>query len=260
MRTVLLQMATDLDQPLEARVERAAALVRGQQGADLVVLPELWPVGAFGYDGWADGAEPLDGPTVGALAAAARDAGTHVHLGSVVERDGDRLHNTSVVLDPRGEVVATYRKVHLFGVRTDGGGEPALLAPGDGPVVWDAPWGPTGLATCYDLRFPELFRALVDRGAETLLLVAGWPEPRIAHWSLLVRARAVEDQLLVLACNAAGRQGSTALGGRSLVVDAWGALLAEASPSEQVLEVDVDPAATAEVRKRFPVLADRVLR
>ncbi|RJK94247.1 carbon-nitrogen family hydrolase [Vallicoccus soli] len=260
MRTALLQLATDLDQPLAARVERAAALVREQRGADLVVLPELWPVGAFGYDGWADAAEPLDGPTVRAMADAARDTGAHVHMGSFVERDGDRLHNTSVVLGPDGEVAATYRKVHLFGLHSPERGEPSLLSPGEGPVVWDAPWGPTGLATCYDLRFPELFRALVDRGARTLLLVAGWPEPRIAHWSLLVRARAVEDQLLVVACNAAGRQGSTALGGRSLVVDAWGALHGEASPSEQVLEVDVDPAATDGVRERFPVLDDRVLR
>jgi predicted amidohydrolase len=256
MRLAVLQLRGDLEDPLPDRVARVADLVRAQAGADLVVLPELWPQGAFAYRTWAEQAEPLGGPTVAALAAAARDIGAYVHMGSILERAGDRLHNTSVVLGPDGQVQATYRKIHLFGFSA---GEPALLTAGVAPVVWDSPWGGVGLATCYDLRFPELFRALLDGGAQTVLVVAGWPARRIAHWSLLARARAVEDQVLLVACNTVGRQGRTELGGRSVVVDPWGEVLAEAGDAPEELRLDVDPAAVAQVRADFPVLADRRL-
>jgi predicted amidohydrolase len=257
VRAVLLQLRTDLAEPREARVARVTALVREQRGADLVVLPELWPTGAFHDTAWEPSAEALDGPTVTALAAAAADLGAYVHMGSLVERAGGALHNTSVLLGPDGAVLASYRKVHRFGFAA---GERRLLTAGTDVVVHDAgPLGRWALATCYDLRFPELFRAAVDRGAEVLLLVAGWPAARIAHWSLLARARAVEDQLLVLACNAVGDQGVVSLGGRSVVVDPWGEVLAEAGDDEQVVAVDVDVSAVARVRRAFPVLRDRVL-
>ena len=238
------------------RVERVAALVRAQSGADLVVLPELWPQGAFTYRSWEPTAEPLDGQIVTALGTAARDVGAHVHMGSFVERDGDRLFNTSVVLDPGGHIVATYRKIHRFGFAA---GEPTLLTAGPKPVVWSSPWGGVGLATCYDLRFPELFRALLDDGAEVVVVTSGWPQARIGHWALLARARAVENQVVLVGCNAVGQQGSTLLGGRSLVVDPWGEVLAEAGADEEQLTVDADPAQVARVRAEFPVLADRRL-
>ncbi|MGN6331701.1 MAG: carbon-nitrogen family hydrolase [Motilibacteraceae bacterium] len=256
MRVSVLQLDVDLDVPVDQRRAAVAEQVRGEAGSDLVVLPELWPQGAFGYPLWRDLAEPLDGPTVRTLSAAARDARAHLHCGSFIERDGDRMFNTSVVVGPDGEVRAVYRKVHLFGFDE---GEPTLLAAGSEPVVWDAPWGRTGLATCYDLRFPELFRALVDRGAELLLLVAGWPERRAEHWQVLTRARAIEDQLLVVACGTSGTQLGTAMAGRSMVVDPWGAVLAQAGVDAGVLRADVDLAQVAQTRERFPVLRDRVL-
>ncbi|MDP9417988.1 MAG: carbon-nitrogen family hydrolase, partial [Actinomycetota bacterium] len=179
-----------------------------------------------------------------------------VHMGSLIERaPTGELYNTAVVLGPDGGLRASYRKIHRFGFSD---GEPRLLAAGDAPVVYDAgEHGRWGLATCYDLRFPELFRALVDRGAEAVVVVAGWPAARIGHWSLLARARAVEDQVFVLGCNAVGQQGRTALGGRSVVIDPWGGVVAEAGGDAEVTAVDVDLADVARVRAEFPVLADR---
>ena len=239
------------------RVERAAALVGAQAGADLVVLPELWAHGAFAADSWAQVAEPLDGPTVKALRAAAADAGAAVHLGSVIERaDDGRLYNTSVLAGPDGEVRVVYRKVHRFGFS---GGEALHLSAGDDVVVDRGPLGALGLTTCYDLRFPELYRALVDRGAELALVVASWPARRVAHWRLLLQARAVEDQMFVVGCNAVGEDAGVPLGGHSMAVDPWGEVLAEAGEEEQVLTVEVDLAAVAGTRERFPVLPDRRL-
>ena len=255
MRVHAIQLETSLSEQPAARVERAVALVRAQAGADLVVLPELWLQGGFAFGSFAATAEALDGPTVTALAGAARDLGAWVHGGSFVERaDDGRLYNTSVLLRPDGSLAATYRKIHLFGFA---GGETTVLTAGTDVVTTDLDGTTVALATCYDVRFPELFRAFVDRGAELFLLPAAWPTPRIAHWSLLARARAVEDQAFVVALNGCGDQGGLTLGGRSAVLDPWGVVLSEAGDDEQVITADLDLAQVAKVRADFPVLADR---
>ena len=172
MRVHTVQLSYGDDETLDARVERVAAIVRAQQGADLVLLPELWPNGGFSYETWEASAQPIDGAVVTALREAAAQLGTRVHMGSFVERDETgRLFNTSVLLGGDGAVLATYRKIHLFGF---GEGEPKLMTPGDEIVVHDG----LGLATCYDLRFPEQFRRLLDAGAEVVLLPAAWPAKR----------------------------------------------------------------------------------
>jgi predicted amidohydrolase len=135
-----------------------------------------------------------------------------------------------------------------------------VLTAGTDIVTADLDGTTVALATCYDLRFPELFRAFVDRGAELFLVPAAWPTPRIAHWSLLARARAVEDQAFVIALNGCGDQGAARLGGRSVLVDPWGVARAEAGEDEQVLTADLDLAEVAKVRADFPVLPDRRLR
>ena len=253
MRVHVIQLGYGDDESPADRTRRVADLVRAQRGADLVVLPELWPQGGFSYDRWEDEAESLDGPVVEAMRAAARDVGATVHMGSLVERDeAGRLFNTSVLLGPDGATLATYRKVHLFGF---GEGEPKLMSAGDGLVVH----GRLGLATCYDLRFPEQFRLLLDAGAEVVLLVAAWPAKRVAHWRLLAQARAVENQTYVVACNTAGTHAGVPMGGRSIVVEPWGAVLAEADEDEVVLVVDVDLELVRATREQFPVLADRRL-
>ncbi|MEU6403884.1 carbon-nitrogen family hydrolase [Streptomyces sp. NPDC046985] len=265
MRASLIQISVDEDETVDARRRRAAGLVRAQAGADLVVLPELWTTGAFAFEAFAGAAEPLHGPTYEAMAQAASDAGVWLHAGSIPERaaaDGGSaaadgaLYNTSLVFSPSGDLAAAYRKIHRFGFDR---GEAVLMGAGSELVTVRLPETTLGLATCYDLRFPELFRALVDAGAQTLVVPAGWPERRREHWTLLARARAVEDQAIVLACGTAGTHAGVPQAGHSIVVDPWGEVLAEAGPGEEVLTVDFDPARAETVREQFPALKDRVL-
>lgn len=258
----LLQIAYGDTEPLAERVERVTALVRQQRGADLVVLPELWAHGGFSYASWQDAAEALTGPTVMALRAAAREARVLLHGGTIIERDlgRDVLFNTAVVVDRDGEIVATYRKLHRFGFSA---GEPKLLSAGEQLSSLDVNIAgqpvAVGLATCYDLRFPEMFRMLTVNGMRMCMIVAAWPQSRVNHWRLLAQARAVENQVLVIACNTAGAHAGVTMGGHSMVVDAGGQVLAEAGNDEQVLKVKVDLCEVDEVRANFPVLQDRRL-
>jgi predicted amidohydrolase len=253
MRVALIQTEIDGSRPMAERVAGVAEQVAARAGDDLVLLPELWATGYFAFDDYPATAEPLDGPLVTALGAAARAARVTLHAGSVVERDGaGRLFNTSLLFDPDGTLVHTYRKVHLFGY---GSREQELLTPGERV----AGLGPLALSTCYDLRFAELFRAQVDGGSQLFLVAAAWPLSRLAHWQLLLRSRALENQSFLLACNAAGRQGDVALAGRSAVVDPWGEVVAEAGAGPQVLTAEIDPDLVARSRKEFPALADRRL-
>ncbi|AWE51381.1 carbon-nitrogen family hydrolase [Streptomyces nigra] len=257
MRASLLQIDVNEDESVESRRVRVASLVREQAGADLVVLPELWTTGAFAYEGFGTEAEPLEGPTYEAMAKAASDAGVWLHAGSVPERDPDGpLYNTSLVFSPSGDLAAAYRKIHRFGFDK---GEAVLMGAGRDLVTVRLPDTTLGLATCYDLRFPELFRGLVDAGAETLVIPAGWPERRRAHWTLLAQARAVENQAYVLACGTAGTHAGVPQAGHSIVVDPWGEVLAQAGPGEEVLTVEFDPGRVAVTRDQFPALKDRVL-
>ena len=265
MRVAVVQVAYGDDEPMQDRVERVAQLVRDQRGHDLVVLPELWAPGGFAYREWANRAQPVDGPIGQAMSAAARDAGVVLHAGSIVERpadgeigpEGRGLWNTSLVYAADGSLAAAYRKIHRFGF---GAGEPRLMDAGEDVVLVDLPGGArAGLSTCYDLRFPELYRRQLDAGATVFLVPAAWPKARVRHWTLLAHARAVEDQCIVIACNTAGTHAGTPMGGHSQVVDAKGEALAMAGEGEQVLSVDIDLAQVAEWREQFPVLRDRRL-
>ncbi|MEU9051238.1 carbon-nitrogen family hydrolase [Streptomyces sp. NPDC048384] len=257
MRASLLQIDVNEGESVESRRLRVASLVREQAGADLVVLPELWTTGAFAYEDFGSGAEPLEGPTYEVMAKAASDAGVWLHAGSIPERDPDGpLYNTSLVFSPSGDLAAAYRKIHRFGFDK---GEAVLMGAGDELVTVRLPETTLGVATCYDLRFPELFRGLVDAGAETLVVPAGWPERRRAHWTLLAQARAVENQAFVLACGTAGTHAGVPQAGHSIVVDPWGEVLAQAGAGEQVLTVEFDPGKVAVTRDQFPALKDRML-
>lgn len=261
----VLQVAYDDLEPARARIERVSALVREQQGADLVILPELWAHGGFAFSNWTETAEAIDGPTVSAMSAAAKEIGAVLHGGSIVEKVaaggnpgplGRGLWNTSVVFGRGGELLTTYRKIHRFGF---GEGEPLLLEAGEQLETTAVASTTLGLATCYDLRFPELFRHLLDAGAEVFVVPAAWPKPRVAHWSLLGRARAVENQTFMIQCNTAGTHSGVTMGGHSQVVSPNGEVLAEAGEGEEVLSVSLDLEMIADVRAHFPVLSDRRL-
>jgi predicted amidohydrolase len=256
MRITSIQLEV-AERPKAETLRRVLALLDRARGSDLVLLPELWPCGYFAFDRYEAEAEPADGPTIGAVRDKAREIGAYLFAGSTVEREGDRLYNASLLIDASGEVVARYRKMHLFGYGSE---ERRRLSPGDEVVVAQTPWGRAGLSICYDLRFPELYRRMVDLGAEFFLVAAAWPAARVEPWVLLNRARAMENQAFLFACNAAGSQRDVPLGGHSLVVDPAGRAIAEAGDGEALLSAEVDPALVRSLRDDFPALRDRVIR
>jgi predicted amidohydrolase len=257
MRIALVQLRIDDDEPQRDRIDRVADMVRAQRGADLVVVPELWVPGAFAYSRFAESGSALRGPALAAIAAAARDIAAYVVAGTFVEYDGDNQYNTAVLLDPHGEIVHTYRKVHLFGFDH---GEATTLTAGTDISTYALPgFANVAMTTCYDLRFPELYRLLLDAGAELVVVPAGWPAARLDHWLLFCQARAVENQVFVIGCNQVGMQEGVELGGHSIVVDPWGRVIVEGGADEEVLTVDIDLAVVAKTRAQFPVLRDRRL-
>jgi predicted amidohydrolase len=255
MRVASIQLEIPTDEAKEARVERAARLVEAQAGVDLVVLPEIWNVGYFSFDAYAAQAEALDGPTVSRMADAARATGAWVLAGSIVERAGDLLHNTAVLLDRGGNIAATYRKIHLFGY---GSREPEVLTRGREITVVETELGRFGISTCYDLRFPELYRAMLDAGAEAFLVPSAWPHPRVEAWMLLNRVRALENQCWLISANCTGGPGAGYCG-RSAVVDPWGTAIAAAGVPAAVVTAEVDRDLVHSARRQFRQLDDRVL-
>ncbi|NKX86856.1 carbon-nitrogen family hydrolase [Nocardia coubleae] len=257
MKVALVQVASpDAETPAH-RLERVRRLLGGvDTDTDLIVLPELWRVGYNNFDGYPDAAEDLDGPTVQTIQAIARERQCIVHAGSIVERaDGAKLRNTAITIGPDGRILHRYSKIHVFGYRSR---EVELLAPGESITVADSGFGPTTATTCYDLRFPGLWTELVDAGAEIVIVPAAWPKARLAHWRLLTSARAVDNQVIVIACNAVGTHNGVELAGHSRVVDPWGEVLAEADDSEGITYAVVDPSVVERTRTEFPVLADRL--
>ena len=256
-RVALLQLESDAREDAEARIDRVLGkLADVAPDADLAVLPELWIPGAFNLPLARDVAAPLANPVTDRIREIAATSNTWIHAGSYSERLEDgTTYNCSLLVDGSGATVMTYRKRHLFGFEA---GERTLMSAGEDLVVVDTPLGRTGIATCYDLRFPEMFRLLVDRGATAFLMCAGWPTLRIEAWRVLCRARAAENLALVVACNGVGAHADVVLGGRSVVIDPVGDVIAEAGTGEEVLWVDVDPTAPLRWREEFPALDDRI--
>lgn len=249
-----------------ANLETAGRLVAraAAAGARLVALPERWPH-VDGRDTRA-GAEPLDGPAVTAARGWAREHGVALLAGSIAEAGapGGRAYNTSVLIDPAGVIAATYRKVHLFDVDVGGRSyrESAATAPGDAPATGTVLGRVVGLSVCYDLRFPELYRSLVDAGAEILAVPAAFTAATGRdHWEPLLRARAIENQCFVIAPGQYGtHDDGTVSHGRSMIVDPWGTVLACAPDGEGVALAALDVARLREVRRRLPALRHRRLR
>jgi predicted amidohydrolase len=260
---VQLNSTADRDRNLEAadRFTRAAAAA----GAQLVVLPEKWAV--LGTpEQTAAGAEPLDGPALTWAGAAARELGIDLVAGSIAELvpGAERGRNTSVHFGPDGEARATYRKIHMFDVEVGGRTyrESEHEEPGDEVVLSRTAGGvELGLTVCYDLRFPELYRELAVRGARVLAVPAAFTLATTReHWEVLLRARAIEDQAFVVAANQVGEHApGYRSGGRSMIVDPWGIVLAQAPDVETFAIAELDLDRQREIRRKLPSLANRRL-
>ena len=248
----------------DRNLEVAEGLVReaAANGSELVALPEKWNLLAGGEELLA-GAEPLDGSTLSAARSWAAELGIHLLAGSIAERvEGrEKASNTSVLIDPAGEDVAVYRKIHMFDVDVDGVAyrESAHEQAGEEIVTAAVDELPVGMTVCYDLRFPELYRSLAARGALLFTIPSAFTAPTgRAHWEVLLRARAIENQAFVLAPNQVGEAPPHYTSyGHSAIVDAWGELLAVAADGEGVVSADLDLAAQRRFREELPSLANR---
>ena len=255
MRVTSIQLEIR-DRPKEEALLSVLRLLGEIPESDLILLPELWPSGYFSFDRYRSDSEPVDGPIVSALRKKARELGSYLLMGSIVLRQGEDLFNAALLLDRGGGIAAQYRKIHLFGYRSD---ERRLLSPGRDVVVVDTPWGRGGITTCYDLRFPELYRRMVDMGARFFMIPSAWPASRLEAWTLFNRARAHENLAYLFSCNCAGSSQGQVFGGHSMVVDPLGRVVAEGGEGGCVVSAEVDPDLVTMVREDFSALDDRVL-
>ncbi len=253
---------------LKTNRQRAVEAVQtaARRGADLVALPEIFTVGYFEFAQYSRTAEPLDGETLTLLAETARDNDIAVLAGSIVEDlEQSQAHgydtpadegyaNSSVFIDEDGHQRAVYRKHHLFGY---GSAEQDLLTPGEQVETVEFGGFTVGMTTCYDLRFPELYRMLVDKGTDLVLVPSAWPYPRVEHWRLLPQARAVENLCYVATINGVGSFDETALLGRSTVYDPWGTAIAGLGEESGLVTARLDPEEPRQRREEFPALEDR---
>lgn len=256
----LVQMDCKLGDP-EHNFARADHFVgeAARRGSDLVLLPELWST-AYDLERAAALASPLaedvgDGAPDNWFRRMAQMAQIYgVFLGgSMLEARAGRYYNCFALYAPDGQLRAVYRKLHLFRLME----EEKHLAQGEDAVIAMLPWGAAGMSICYDLRFPELFRKYALGGARLMLIPSQWPHPRRAHWQTLLRARAIENQCYVAACNCVGETKGSTFFGASAVIDPWGETLIEAGETEALLTVQIDLAQAEGVRKRIPVFEDR---
>jgi predicted amidohydrolase len=239
-------------------IDRAAAA-----GARLVALPEVWAYLGPG-EGNRPSAESIPGPITDRLVKRAQRHGIYIHGGSILEvTDGDPgMYNSAFVIDPNGNIIAKYRKIHVYDVDLAGGEsyrESATVTPGDEIVVTEIDGLPVGLATCYDLRFPELFRILALRGAKAIILPAAFTMTTGKdHWETLIRARAIENQVYMIATAQSGMHppGDWCYG-RSMIVDPWGTVIATAPDGVGVTSTVIQPVRVESVRRQVPSLANR---
>jgi predicted amidohydrolase len=262
MRAAAVQLnSTD---EYERNLEIAERLVKAAaaDGAQLVVLPEKWTV-LGSAEALRSCAEPLDGPALTAASGWARELGIFLVAGSVPELvpDQEKLANTSVMFGPEGERCAVYRKIHMFDVQVGDVTyrESADEEPGDEIVLGEAGGAMVGLTICYDLRFPELYRILALRGARLITVPSAFTERTGRdHWEVLVRARAIEDQVFMVAAGQIGFAPPHYHSyGRSMIVDPWGVALAQAADTECFVAADLDFTIQAEMRKSLPSLRNR---
>ncbi|HKO37903.1 MAG TPA: carbon-nitrogen hydrolase family protein [Solirubrobacterales bacterium] len=262
MRVAAIQLSSSGDKARNLATAERLVRAAAADGAEFIALPEKWNLLGGGEELVA-GAEPLDGPSLGAARGWARELGIHLLAGSISERggEGEKASNTSVLIDPQGEDLAVYRKIHMFDV--DAGGvsyrESEFERPGTEPVVARVGELTAGLTVCYDLRFPELFRILALRGARLIAVPSAFTlATGRDHWEVLLRARAIENQLFVLAPNQVGEAPPHFSSfGRSLITDPWGVVLATAPDEECFVAADLDFAALERVREQLPSLANR---
>jgi predicted amidohydrolase len=234
-----------------AKVEELAARA-SQSGSNFLLLPELWSTG-YDLEHADQHAARIDSGVFASVSTLAQKYKLAI-LGSCLSLVGPGLYaNTAVLFDDNGRIIADYNKIHLFKLMD----EPQYLMPGNKPVVADTEWGKAGVAICYDLRFPELFRYYALQGASMVMIPAEWPWPRLSHWRTLLQARAIENQLFIFACNRVGTSKRSTFFGHSMIIDPWGEIVIEGGEDEELITAVIDLGQVKSVRTTIPVFEDR---
>lgn len=233
----------------ESKMEQAMA---SALKPDVIVLPEMWNTG-YALAEISRLADKDGQETRAWVSRFAQKHGVHVVAGSIAEIREDRVYNTMLVFDRNGTEVGAYSKMHLFRLME----EEKHLTSGDRLVTFELDAMKAGASICYDIRFPELARSLSLKGTKVLFVPAEWPHPRLHHWRTLLTARAIENQMYVIACNRTGESGGQAFFGHSLIIDPWGEIVAEGGEGEEILMGNIDLALVDRVREQIPVFADR---
>lgn len=255
LRLALLQMPIDAGRPDRNKVKLEAMLqeaVTGENKPDIIMFPEMWNTG-YALAEIEKLADRNGEDTISFLSAFSRQHGVYVIGGSIAELKEDGVYNTIYAFDREGNQIGDYSKIHLFRLMD----EEKYLQAGQKPGKLLIEGEQAGMMICYDIRFPELSRTLALGGAKLLFVPAEWPNPRLHHWRTLLTARAIENQMYVIACNRMGESGDTSFFGHSLVIDPWGEIVAEAGEEETIVYAEIDLALVDEVRSRIPVFEDR---
>lgn len=259
MNIAAIQLEINNNEDRLIRVEKVNGILKdiekGEKKPDLIILPEIWGCGFFAFDRYRKNGEDILGDTYSFLKEWAMRLDCNILCGSFIEKKDDSYFNTSLFLNRKGEVCGKYRKIHLFGYESE---EQKILTPGNEVAVINTEFGRIGLSTCYDLRFPEQYRKMVDHGAEILLVVSAWPIARLNHWRLFNQVRALENQSFLISCNCSGIQCGIEFAGYSMVVSPAGEVLFEADEKPCVLWSSIDLFDVKKQRSSFPALNDRV--
>ena len=253
LRISLAQMDVLLGEPDENLAKARDMTARAaERCSDIIIFPELWSTG-YDLGNAAAYSTPTNKGIFAEMSSLASEYSIHVSGSCLSLLGPDEFGNTAVFLDPDGKILGEYTKIHLFRLMD----EHKYLSAGDRLTIVDTPWGKAGLAICYDLRFPELFRSYALAGARVVFLPAEWPHPRLTHWQILVRARAIENQVYVVGCNRVGSSKDIHFCGHSCVIAPWGEIVIEAGEDEELLTVEIDMGEVDQVRSSIPVFADR---
>lgn len=233
---------------------RAKSLVLAMQKVDLIVLPELWAIGFMNFDNFKSSAQKIDGELVTSFQKIAIEKSTDIFMGSFVEEHEGKFYNTSVYINKLGVILSFYRKIHLFTYKSR---EAEILSPGEKKSVFTTEFGAIGLATCYDLRFPEMFRLLQAKGAQIFIVPAAWPIKRVEHFRLFCQSRAVENLTFMISVNCCGGDDNKKLGGHSMIIDPFGELILEGQEQEAVYYAEIDLQKIEYWRTNFSAIADK---
>lgn len=260
----IIQIGVSSDKLDNLKRTKEMVLEAGRKGANLIALPEMFncPYQQHLFPSLAE--ELKDGKTAALLSEMARKTKTYLVGGSIPERDGGKLFNTSLIFGPQGQLLARHRKMHLFDISIPGQiefYESAVLSPGDEATAFTTEYGEFGVGICYDIRFPELFRLMIERGIIGALVPAAFNMTTgPAHWETLFRARAIDNQIYMAGISPARDEKAGYIAyGHSLVVDPWGEILWQAGTGEEVAIVPIETEKVTQIRERLPLLAHRRL-